>query len=113
MDNKLFAGLKNKLEVVDGEDKGKQLTFVDDYPTQSPFVPATQSIQDILDNVLKDNPSIPKVMFLKLFWIIPNIYIGLEQPVYKLKLTKYIQVLKNVLSCVHTLRTCFALFCCV
>jgi len=60
VDNKLFAGLQNKLEVVDGEDKGKQLTFVDDYPTQSPFVPATQSIQDILDNVLKDNPSVPK-----------------------------------------------------
>jgi len=60
VENKLFPGLQNKLEVLDGEDKGKHLTFVDDYPSQSPFVPATKAIQKILNKVLDDNPSIPK-----------------------------------------------------
>ena len=36
----------------DAEFESDQATFQDDYPLQSPFMPATQAIQDVLDKVL-------------------------------------------------------------
>ena len=56
--SKTFPGvMQNLVEIPssqlskDAEFESDQATFQDDYPLQSPFMPATQAIQDVLNKV--------------------------------------------------------------
>jgi len=68
VNNKMFPGLNNTLQVVGGQDDGKHVTFVDDYPIQSPFAPATKSIQGILDKLFP----VSQAVDVPIFKSIPN-----------------------------------------
>ena len=52
--NKRHPGLMNKLKVLDGDKKGEHLSLGDDYPVENFLVPATETIQKILDELFKN-----------------------------------------------------------